>query len=173
MKELIQARLKELLRYEPRTGLFTWLVRRSQKALVGQQAGRVNMTTGYVEIQIDGRRYKAHRLAWLYVYGYFPDHQIDHIKENKTDNRIKMLRVATRSQNKMNVGITNANNSGIKGVYRHGNRWIAQAQIDGKKYRLGSYKDKHEAGRIYDSFCLIKYGEFYHPGSQSNENVSQ
>ncbi|AVX38533.1 HNH endonuclease [Yersinia massiliensis] len=174
MKELTQERLKELLHYEPDTGVFTWLVYRSFRAVAGSVAGRTNMTTGYIEIQIDGRRYKGHRLAWLYMTGEQASGHIDHVNEVKVDNRIGNLRVATRAENKRNVGITKANTSGAKGVYKQGNRWIAQAQMDGKKYRLGSFMCVDDAAKAYDSFCQQSYGEFYHHGSaRSFDNQSQ
>ncbi|MFV8757422.1 HNH endonuclease signature motif containing protein [Yersinia enterocolitica] len=174
MKELTQERLKELLNYEPDTGVFTWLVYRSFRAVAGSVAGRTNMTTGYIEIQIAGRRYKGHRLAWLYMTGEQASGHIDHVNEVKVDNRIGNLRVATRAENKRNVGITKANKSGAKGVYKQGNRWIALAQMDGKKYRLGSFMCVDDAAKAYDSFCQQSYGDFYHHGSaRSVDNQSQ
>ncbi|WP_217992144.1 HNH endonuclease signature motif containing protein [Providencia rettgeri] len=124
------------------------------------------MTTGYVEIQIDGIRYKAHRLAWLYCYGVMPDKQVDHINSCKTDNRITNLREATRSQNQQNTGLTKSNKSGRKGVYFRDGKWQAQAQINGKKYHLGRHKSIDEASKVYEEFCKEKYNEFYrHPST--------
>lgn len=166
MGKLTQSRLRELLDYNRDTGVFTWLQYRSQLARAGSAAGRVNMTTGYVEIQIDGTRYKAHRLAWLYCHGVMPDKQIDHINSNRTDNRITNLRVATRSQNQQNTGLTKANKSGRKGVYFRDGKWLAQAQINGKKYHLGRHKTIDEASRTYEAFCRENYSCFYrHPAT--------
>ncbi len=164
MRELTLLRLKELLHYDPLTGLFIWRVYRSHRAITGSVAGRVNGATGYIEIQVDGRRYLAHRLAWFYVNGKHALNQIDHKNEVKTDNRIANLRLATRGQNKRNVGITKANRSGVKGVYKRGNKWLAQSQMDGKKYRLGNFDTLEEAAAAYDSFCKKAYGDFYHHG---------
>ncbi|OBU13322.1 HNH endonuclease signature motif containing protein [Morganella psychrotolerans] len=166
MGKLTQSRLRELLDYSPDTGVFTWLQYRSQLARAGSTAGRVNMTTGYVEIQIDGTRYKAHRLAWLYCHGVMPDKQMDHINSNRTDNRIANLREATRSQNQQNTGLTKANKSGRKGVYFRDGKWLAQAQINGKKHHLGRHNSIDEAGRVYEAFCKEHYDDFYrHPAT--------
>ncbi|HHK4055192.1 TPA: hypothetical protein ACQSSJ_005219, partial [Pseudomonas aeruginosa] len=72
---LTQERLKELLRYDTETGEFTWLARKGSRALVGSKAGS-NDGQGYIRIAIDGRRYRAHRLAWLYCYGKWPAAQV-------------------------------------------------------------------------------------------------
>lgn len=154
-------RLKHLLEYDIKSGNFTWLEYRSHKALIGSVAGRINISTGYIEIQIDGIRYKAHRLAWMYINGAMPEKQIDHINGIKTDNRISNLREATRSQNQQNIGLTKANKSGRKGVYYRDGKWIAQAQINGKKYRLGRYHCIDEASNAYESFCKKHYKDFY------------
>lgn len=161
MSNLTQERLKELLSYNHETGVFTWMVTRSWRAEAGTVAGRENITTGYIEIQIDGHRYKAHRLAWLYVHGEQTSKQIDHVNQNKTDNRIANLRPATRSENKMNVGINKANSSGVKGVSRKDNKWCAAAQINGKKHWLGRFDDIADDRKAYEDFCKQHYGEFY------------
>ncbi|AVF34854.1 HNH endonuclease [Rahnella sikkimica] len=174
MKDLTLIRLHELLHYDPRTGRFTWRVYRSQRAVAGSFAGRVNGATGYIEIQVDGRRYLGHRLAWFYMNGEHALNQIDHRNEVKTDNRIANLRLATRGQNKRNVGITKANRSGVKGVYKRGNKWLAQSQMDGKKYRLGNFDTLEDAAKAYASFCKKAYGDFYHHGSEhQDDNKSQ
>ncbi|OTA14101.1 hypothetical protein Xvie_04002 [Xenorhabdus vietnamensis] len=161
MGKLTQSRLRELLDYNPETGAFVWLSYRSQRARVGSIAGRINTLTGYIEIQIDGIRYKAHRLAWMYINGAMPEKQIDHISGIKTDNRISNLREATRSQNQQNIGLTKANKSGRKGVHYRDGKWIAQAQINGKRYRLGRYHCIDEASNAYESFCKKHYKDFY------------
>jgi hypothetical protein len=90
--------LKRVLTYEADTGLFRWLVPTNRQVVNGAVAGR-KTTTGYWNICINKKRYMAHRLAWLYVYGRWPADQIDHINRNRIDNRIANLREATNSQN--------------------------------------------------------------------------
>jgi len=77
---ITQAGLKELLNYNPETGDFAWV--KSKKP-----AGGIS-SYGYRRIIIDGKEHKAHRLAWLYTHGVFPEDQIDHINGVRHDNRI-------------------------------------------------------------------------------------
>lgn len=81
-----QETLKSILKYDAFSGLFSWAVKR-QKVVVGSVAGSKN-SLGYVQIKISGKLYHAHRLAWLYVYGYMPEKEIDHINRIRDDNRI-------------------------------------------------------------------------------------
>ena len=95
--KLTQKKVKQYLNYDPLTGEFTWIVhRRCLKA--GSVAGC--LYRGYTSIRISGKQYYAHRLAWLYVYGYFPEHQIDHIDRNPSNNRINNLRHASSQRKK-------------------------------------------------------------------------
>jgi hypothetical protein len=87
MTELTAERLRELLNYDPDTGVFTWRVRPVHSHRVGDIAGSVRTTRGYRLIGVAGRVYKAHRLAWLYMMGEWPKDQIDHINRDPSDNR--------------------------------------------------------------------------------------
>ena len=88
-------RLRELLSYDPDTGLFRWSKNKGSKD-AGELAGCVS-PKGYILIGIDGCLYLAHRLAWLYVHGEFPEKDIDHRDQDKSNNRICNLRLATSS----------------------------------------------------------------------------
>lgn len=101
---LTPERLRCLLSYDQGTGLFTWLIDRGNGACAGQRAGTVDRNSGYVLVQIDGRQYRAHRLAWLYVHGRWPRPLIDHIDRNRANNRISNLREATSAINNSNTG---------------------------------------------------------------------
>jgi hypothetical protein len=111
---LTQQKLKELLTYDPDSGIFTWLQNRGA-ARIGGIAGSV-FSNGYRYITIDEKRYMAHRLAWLYVFGVFPPNHIDHINGGKSDNRWINLRAVTRSQNLRNAKRRSDNTSGRTGV---------------------------------------------------------
>jgi hypothetical protein len=89
-RSLTAERLREQLRYDAETGVFTRRVE-SGHACVGDVAGSVH-STGYVRIGIDGWKYTAHHLAWLYVHGVWPSDQIEHINRKRSDNRIANLR---------------------------------------------------------------------------------
>lgn len=105
---LTQARLKELLHYDPETGVWTRLVATSNSIRIGDVAGGVNH--GYVRISVDGRKYSAHRLAFLYQTGAWPSAEVDHWNLDKADNSWGNLRGATRSQNIANTS-TRINNA--------------------------------------------------------------
>lgn len=127
-----QRRLREIFTYEPATGAFRWRINRPPRGFAGQIAGNDN-GRGYIKISIGGKRYYAHRMAFLYMTGSVPA-EIDHINENKSDNRWVNLREATRSQN-------NANVSGRKGIRSRHGRWYARF---GHKH-LGTFATKAEA----------------------------
>lgn len=143
---LTVSRLHELLHYDLATGIFTWKTQRNQIAVVGSGAGHIE-AKGYRSICIDGKDFKAHRLAWLYVYGRWPQKQIDHKNRIKNDNRILNLREVTNSENQMNTKIKNTNTSGIKGVYfdAASKKWRAQISINKKKIGLGRFALKEQA----------------------------
>lgn len=96
------ATLHRVLEYSPETGIFIWKEKISQKVLVGNAAGTTNAILGYVIIALYGKQYYAHRLAYFYMTGKWPQNQIDHINGTRSDNKWLNLRAATSSQNKMN-----------------------------------------------------------------------
>ena len=135
---LTQKRLKELLHYNPITGIFIWKVSR-QCVPKGRPAGCCNL--GYVVIKIAGRSYKAHRLAWLYTYGYLPENPLDHIDRKPLNNAIANLREVSRSCNVRNTGNHKCNTSGVKGVsWREAlSKWEASISIECKSIHLGRH----------------------------------
>lgn len=139
-------RLKELLIYDPETGVFKNKIQRGPTALAGDITGYLN-PSGYITIFIDGRHYRAHRLAWLYVYGEWPLNFIDHINHVKHDNRISNLRNATKSENMQNVVSYKHNSSGFKGVTWHKQlgKWNAKIKVNKKTISLGCYHDLADA----------------------------
>ena len=110
---LTQQRLKEVLNYDAESGVFTWAVTRT-RAVDGRVAGGNNQH-GYWMICIDGVKYASHRLAWMYVHGFFPE-EIDHINHIRTDNRLVNLRETDRSENAKNISMPSNNVSGVIGV---------------------------------------------------------
>lgn len=148
---LTQERLKELLSYDPDTGVFTNLTQRGTRAPKGGVAGWITQD-GYINIQIDGKKYQAHRLAWLYVYGEFPEKSLDHVNEIKDDNRLVNLRLATKQENGHNVSSLQINNtSGFRGVSWHksAKKWIATITINGKNKHLGYFNTAEESSEVY------------------------
>ena len=157
---ITQKRLKEVLDYDPETGIFTWIADHySSKA--GNQAGTPN-GRGYIRVGIDGRRYCAHRLAWLFVTGEFPKNQIAHRNLIKSDNQWNNLREATGSQNKANRNLQSNNTTGVKGIYyiRARRCWRAEIVKDRKNYFLGHFQTKEEARAARRAMEPELFGEF-------------
>jgi len=143
---LLQERLKEILRYIPETGKFVWKISRSGIRGVGSVAGCFD-NKGYIIITVDRKPYKAHRLAWLYTYGYLPENQIDHLNGICSDNRIENLREVSVACNMQNTKTYSHNTSGFPGVScnKRDQQWYAAIRIQGKSYYLGCYKTSLDA----------------------------
>lgn len=145
---ITQDRLKELLHYNPETGIFTWIKKWGKKP-AGRQAGYLDKK-GYLYVMLDRKFYKLHRLAWLYVYGNFPNDQIDHRDEIKTNNRIGNLRDVHQSINQWNKSSSRSDNKiCLLGVSPHGNGWRAVVHIKGKQISLGTFQDPFSAHNAY------------------------
>lgn len=158
---LTQARLQELLHYDPETGVFTRLVSTNPRLKVGDIAGCI-ATRGYRSIMVEGKRYKSHRLAWFYVYGVWPTALIDHKNGVTGDNRIDNLREATGSQNKANQPAYITNTSGFKGVSwnKASKKWLTQIKHQGKLKHLGTFATPEEAHAAYCTAATQLNGEF-------------
>lgn len=141
---ITQARLKELLHYNPVTGLFVRRVSRgSVKA--GALAGYTG-DKGYTLINIDGRRYKAHRLVFLYMVNCIPD-EVDHRNQIKADNGWSNLRASNRTDNARNMPLSVRNTTGVTGVtWRpRQKKWVARITLDGRRVQLGRFDRFSEA----------------------------
>ena len=145
-------RLKELLSYDSAAGTFTWRVSRGGRVRVGSIAGKLNKE-GYRVIGVDKRHYFAHRLAWLYMYGKFPEGDVDHIDHNRLNNSIANLRVVTRSENQQNRTKQKNNKSGFKGVKWSTckSKWHAQIAVNGVKKHLGYFESPTSAYAAYQT----------------------
>lgn len=142
---LTAEKLREELLYVPETGVF---VRRKTGRVAGDK-----MKTGYWRVNVCGRRYTAHRLAWLYVTGKWPSHHIDHIDGDKTNNRLDNLRDVNRAQNLHNVAKPNCNNTiGLRGVSAHQGKWRAQIMLNRKHIKIGCFDTPEEAHAAYLSY---------------------
>lgn len=148
--ELTAARLRELLHYDPETGVFTRLTRSAQKVKVGEVAGGLDCE-GYLKLSVDGRRYQAHRLAWLYVHGIWPERGIDHRNGQRSDNRMENLRAATQGENLQNRSLQSIGVSGRLGVGWDAKRckWVASIKKGGKSRFLGRYDSVDKASAAY------------------------
>jgi len=142
---ITQKRLKELLHYAPGTGEFTWKVGHP-RAPIGATAGAKDHY-GYIVIRLDTVLYKAHRLAWLYTYGNWPATGLDHINQNKSDNRIENLRAVDQSVNMHNTAPRANSKSGVAGVTWRADRkkWNARIKVGYKNFNLGLFDDMQAA----------------------------
>lgn len=159
--------LRELLHYDPDTGIFTRIkiVAPQSRIRVGDVAGSKNHD-GYWRIKLGGRAgrvYGAHRLAWLYMTGKWPEVEIDHIDLDPSNNRWSNLREANRSTNIANTRRRSDNTSGFKGVYRGEGKarpWRAEISLHKKRIFIGAFETMEEAKAAYDARAIEHYGEF-------------
>lgn len=159
--ELTQHRLKELLHYDPDTGLFT-----RRRGGGGKPAGSKvgTISKGYIFIAIDGRKHTAGRLAWLYMIGEWPKTLIDHRNTNKSDNRWENLREATKSENGFNRGLSKRNTTGYKGVFRKRLNFESRIMINGICIRLGTFVTPEEASAAYEKAAREYHGDYKYDG---------
>lgn len=162
VRDLTAARLRELLHYDPDTGVFAWIATSSNVAVAGSVAGGIDTSTGYVKVSVDKRTYYAHRLAWFYMYGTWPAGEIDHINGIRSDNRMANLRDVPRRINRQNQrSPLRGNKSGYLGVHwsKAANKWCASIMIDKKSRHLGLFESAEVAHAAY-----VKAKRELHPG---------
>ena len=178
---LTQSILKELLHYDPVTGIFTWKYRerkwfktyRSYRSYCGKYVGK---TAGasilskegkrYIHIMILGRDYLAHRIAWFYIYGEWPEGEIDHIDGNGENNRESNIRDVDALENGKNKRLPENNKSGRIGVGWHSRDkvWYALIKVKQKKIHLGTFKKINDAISAREA-AEVKYGFHKNHGS--------
>ncbi|HXJ28162.1 MAG TPA: HNH endonuclease [Streptosporangiaceae bacterium] len=161
--------LRALLDYDPATGIFTWR-RRDQighhaRTWNTRYAGTVAGTPtrlGYIQIMANGWLYVAHRLAYLWMVGEWPEDEVDHRDGDGMNNRWNNLRPATRSQGLMNTRKRSDNTSGHKGVWfdKRRKRWVAEVQINGKKHIYGNFASLEDAVAARDHGARRLHGKF-------------
>jgi hypothetical protein len=148
-QHLTVERLREVLDYDPETGVFTWRIKTSKKVIVGNIAG-FHLHHGYLRIKVDKTDFLSHRLAWHHWYGEWPQHGLDHINGVRSDNRITNLRSVPQSINRQNQRIAHGHSkTGLLGVHVHRNRFEARIQVNGKTISLGGYASAEEANLAY------------------------
>lgn len=146
--EISLDRIRELISYDPESGDFTWLVTTGKK-VKGDKAGGVS-EHGYCRVKLAGTKYMAHRLAWAFIYGVFPENEIDHINGIRSDNRKVNLREANRSTNIQNLNSSRKDNKlGVLGVHQIGVKFISQLQVMGVKVHYARHNTLEEAELAY------------------------
>lgn len=157
---LSQEYLRDVLHYDRKTGVFTWKKNTGKKRLIGKVAGF--KSADYWAIGLLGREYKAHRLAWFYVHGVWPESDIDHINLNKLDNWFDNFREATRAQNNINSVPVQKNSSVRKGVSWHSqmSKWRAYITVSCRQISLGLFDDVNKAIDARVAAESKYYGEY-------------
>jgi hypothetical protein len=161
---LTALRARELLRYEPETGI----LRRTDSDKI---AGGLNKYLGYIYVSIDNVRYLAHRVIWLIVTGAWPEADVDHINGIRHDNRWINLRAATRAQNLQNSRRHSNSRSGFKGVVPNGSGWLAQIYVAGKNRCLGTFRTPEAAHAAYCTAAQEHFGNFANAGHITAEEA--
>ncbi len=165
---------RALLDYDPESGIFRWRVNRGGIQM-GAVAGTVS-EKGYILILINGTKFRAHRLAWLYVYGAWPQDQIDHLNGDKRDNRIVNLRDVSQSVNLQNqTRARRDSTSGFLGVSWHKRKkhWEAKIKVNKRNHFLG-YFDTAEAAHAAYLAAQMKLhpGDIRHLGNREQRRVT-
>ena len=159
---IAQDRLHEL--YEYRDGNF--YRKTSARGVKAGIQSNYKADRGYHKIMIDKKLYKFHRVVFMYHHGYMPK-MVDHINGDKSDNRIENLREVTDSQNRMNVGISCKNKSGVKNVHWHkaGNCWRVQVT-----HKQGVFTKQVEDLELAELIAIEARTKFH--GEYANHGVS-
>ena len=151
-------RLREVLHYNPETGLFTWRVKRRANISPGDIAGHIDESKGYVIITLFGRHYYGHVLAWFYVHGVWTE--VDHKNRIGVHNQLINLRAATRAETNRNQGVRSDNMLGVKGITRTGRKFMARIFVNGASLYLGTFETLDEAISVRQEATKKHFGEF-------------
>lgn len=157
------ATARKTWRYDPETGHFFWLVSPSRKIVVGNRAGHT--IDGRWRLYLNGKGYKAHRVAWLMMLGNWPGKDIDHINRDPLDNRWINLREATKHENCRNMSKP-LGKTGVRGViYRSDiGKYVSHIRTDGGRVCLGYFLSLEEAKMAYATASIKYHGEFSYLG---------
>lgn len=157
---LTPTRLKALVSYDAETGQFLWISGQRK----GCVAGGIDQS-GYWKLTIDGRHYRSHRLAWLYVHGVHPAEHIDHLNGERADNRLANLRAVSSAVNSQNLRAAKSNSkTGLLGVHwSQRNKWVAKIGVNGRQVTIGTNYPSPEAAhaaymqakRVMHAGCTI------------------
>lgn len=153
--------VRSILDYDPETGIFTWRTKIVSKGRYRPGYVAASHSKLQIMIGIQGKKYCAHRLAWLWMTGNWPETEIDHINRDRFDNRWSNLRAATRGQNNANKGHYSLNP--FKGVQLdlRRNKWRARIKLNGREKHLGYFDTAEEAAEIFRKAAQEHWGKFH------------
>lgn len=138
----------ELFRYDYETGVLYWRWRVNSRVPKTLEAGRKSSSSGYLDVQVHGRRYPVHRIVMLMCYGFYGEGlDVDHINHIRNDNRLCNLRFVTRSENNKNQSLSSKNTSGVTGVSfsKARKKYVAQIEVNRENIYLGRFETLEEA----------------------------
>ena len=149
------------LDYDPQTGKFSRKLKTGPHSYPGEEITHLN-DEGYVVVTMMGARLRAHRIAWAWMTGKWPENDIDHINGDRTDNRFSNLRQATRSQNLQNSGLRPTNKTGQTGVHfcHQRKKYVAQIRVNKATFPLGRFQTLEAAIAARKLAEKKFYGEF-------------
>ncbi|AQT27888.1 HNH endonuclease [Pectobacterium phage vB_PatP_CB4] len=161
-----QESLKSVLRYVPESGQFYWLISPKWGVEPGTIAGSPN-ADGYTLIMYKRVSYRANVLAWLYMTGFWPDQEIDHIDTVRSNNAWNNLRKASDCENAQNSSLRRDNKSGIKGISwsTQKGKWVVYIQANKQKFYLGAFTDLDAAKETLNLKRAELHGNFANTGS--------
>lgn len=146
---LTAERLREVLHYNPDTGVFTWVRPPLRGHVKPGMVAASRVSNGYLRVKIDTQPYLLHRLAWFWVHGEWPV-IIDHLNGKPDDNRIANLRNVDHRINMQNKHIAASNSTtGLLGAGAHAGGWRATIRFEGRNIHLGRFKSAEEAHEFY------------------------
>ena len=154
-----QERLRERYEYDSEQGLLV-SIQNNHSQRRRRRTG-VTKPRDYRRTYIDGKHYCHHRLVWIWHHGAVdPEILVDHINQDRHDDRIENLRLATASQNNAHRAMQSNNTSGFKGVYQQKGRWVFQTRMNGQSTSYRSFPTKEEAASAYQQAAAEMHGEF-------------
>lgn len=151
--------IKEALAYDKDTGVFTWKLNYKRNK-VGDRADKHYRGSRYRTIMVERENFRAHQLAWFFVYDEWPQSDIDHKDRNSQNNAINNLRLCSDSQNQGNTGARRNNKLGVKGVRKSDGKYRAEIKVNGKNKHLGLFDSIKMAHDAYVTAAKNYYGEF-------------
>ena len=156
---------RKILRYDHQSGFFFWKLRPEKFGFwnakyANKKAGGKD-AEGYIKIKAHGKKVSAHRMAWAFVYGDWPKSEIDHINQDRSDNRISNLRMNVGSGNWRNTKRCGGS-SKFRGVYKAKGvgKWGSRIKVNGKTKHLGTFDNEKDAAMAYDAAAKKLHGAF-------------
>lgn len=170
-RKLIPTELKDLIRYDEKTGLAFWNEAPSKSVKAGSAIS--TLKNGYIVFSYKRSQYLLHRVIWFIMKGEQPSEIIDHKNRMTTDNKWSNLREATYEESSINTSISSRNSSGYKGVYwnKRKNRYIARIGSGNKRKVLGQFVSEKDAAIAYDNAALKLYGPNYPNFNMKHETI--